>query len=102
MTKEYIDWKAIGSLLDRPPVDCANKWRGVQANKLKTGPYTTEEDALILNRVAEWGDQRSGLWTSLEKEMGRSARNLLSRHAWLSKYKQGESWCWSVELVSAQ
>ena len=88
MTKESIDWKAIGEELKRVPIDCQHKWKSILASQLKKGPFTAEEDALIRQRVAEWRDQGKGkgLWVSLEKEMGRSGKNIRDRwNRWLSK-----------------
>ena len=79
MTQERIDWQAIGQELGRVPRDCTTKWNSTLRGKMKKGPYTAEEDALIRQRVMEWGDKGPGLWTSLEKEMGRSDANIRMR-----------------------
>ncbi len=73
MTQERIDWKAIGQALGRVPLDCQDKWKGILTSKMKKGPFTAEEDALIRQRVMEWGDKGPGLWVSLQEEMGRPA-----------------------------
>ena len=79
MTQERIDWKAIGQVLGRVPQDCVHKWNSIQQSKMKKGPFTAEEDALIRQRVAEWGDKGNGLWISLQEEMGRSDKNIINR-----------------------
>lgn len=71
MTQERIDWSAISQELGRVPSDCYVKWRSVLQSKMKKGPFSAEEDALIRQRVAEWGDKGKGLWISLQEEMGR-------------------------------
>lgn len=38
---------------------------------------------MVVQRYLKWGDRGQGLWASLEKEMGRSSRNILSR--WKSR-----------------
>lgn len=61
------DWTAISEELNRVPQDCRNKWDSVSYKKMKKGPFTAEEDALIVQTEADWGD-RVGLWTTLEVE----------------------------------
>ena len=86
MTQERIEWKAIGQELGRVPQDCRQNWNSILQSKMKKGPYTAEEDALIRQRVAEWGDKGKGLWVSLQDEMGRSDANIRARwNNWLSK-----------------
>ena len=88
MTQEHTDWKAIGMELGRVPLDCTNKYNSMQSSKLKKGLFTAEEDALIRQRVEEWGDKGIGLWVALQKEMGRSGRVISERwHDVLSKRK---------------
>ena len=38
-------------------------------------PFTAKEDAIIQQRVTEWGDKGEGLWVGLEKELGRSTND---------------------------
>ena len=81
-------WKAIGEELGIVPKDCRSKYKLIQYSDMKLGPFTAEEDALIRQRVEEWGDKGNGLWVALEKEMDRSGKNI--RHRWhdvLSKRK---------------
>ena len=73
----------------------------MQDQKMKKGPFTEEEDAIIKQRVAEWGDRGYGLWVSLEKELGRSGTTIRLR--WgrkfdpsLAEFKRG---AWSDEDV---
>ena len=88
ITKECTDWTAIGKQLNRIPAQCRNKWESIQASRMKKGPFTAQEDALIRQRVAEWGNKGKGLWVSLQQELGRSGRTIGGR--WtrrLSKHK---------------
>ena len=81
------DWKAIGEELGRVPQDCSSKYNLIQSGQMKKGPFTAEEDALICQRVKEWGDKGKGLWVALEKELNRMANSI--RQRWgdvLSKY----------------
>ena len=79
MTQERIDWKAISQELGRVRQDCQNKWISILRGKMKKGPFSAEEDALIRQRVAEWGNKGPGLWASLQEEMGRSDANIRMR-----------------------
>ena len=79
MTQQYTDWKAIGIELGRAPKDCNLKYKSIHYGQMKKGPFTAEEDALICQRVEEWGDNGKGLWVKLEKEMGRLGINIRQR-----------------------
>ena len=79
MTQERTDWKAIGKQLGRVPKDCNAKFNNIQSSKLKKGPFTAEEDALICQRKEEWGDKGNGLWVALEKEMDRPGKLISER-----------------------
>ena len=76
---EFTDWTAIGEELGRVPHDCNTKYRHMQESQMKQGPFTAEEDALIRQRVEEWGDKGKGLWVALEKEMGRVGSRINKR-----------------------
>ena len=87
--------------MNRTPATCKDKWKTMEAKKLKKGPFTAEDDAIIKQRVPEWGDRGDGLWVSMEKELGRSASDI--RHRWtdkldpaLEEFKRGP---WSDEEV---
>jgi len=79
MTKERVDWKPIALALGRAPAECRHKVVLMKTATMVKGPYSTAEDALIRQRVKEWGDQGKGLWTSLQGEMNRSIKSILSR-----------------------
>ena len=79
MTQESTGWTTIGEELGRAPMDCSSKYKSIHNNKLKKGPFTAEEDALIRQRVGEWGDKGNGLWAALEKEMGRVGSRINKR-----------------------
>ena len=78
-TRGRTDWKAIGRELGRVTTDCKNKYRHMQESKMKKGRFTADEDALICQRVEEWGDKGNGLWVALEKEMGRPGGKISNR-----------------------
>ena len=87
MTMEHTDWKAVGMELGRAPKDCNLKYNLIHYRQMKKGHFTAKEDALIYQRVEEWGDKGKGLWVALEKELNRMANSI--RQRWgdvLSKY----------------
>lgn len=47
--------------LNRSQKDCRSKWttlqRSVSIQEMKKGPFTPEEDIIVMQRVAEWGDK---------------------------------------------
>ena len=64
---------------------------GQCTGELKSGRFSAEEDALVLQRVAEWGEDtaKTALWASLEQELGRAAACI--RKVWSNRLrKQGE------------
>ena len=70
--------------LNRTKQDCKDKVTSLHNATLRRGPFSEEEDALILQRRAEWemaGDGLLGLWKALEEEMGRPANNIRNRWA---------------------
>lgn len=99
MTTAYINWQAVSAQLDRTPEECQERWRGLQSTKLKMGPFTPEEDALIAERVAKYAERRRGLWPSLQKDLGRSARNILARWRYISRFKERDAWSWTDDMV---
>ncbi len=86
MTKERIDWIAIGKHLQRTARDCKNTWHCLLITTTKQGPFTAKEDKLIIQRVAEYGDEKQrGPWTILQQELGRK-REKISRR-WFENLK---------------
>ena len=83
----FVDWTTIGSFMSRAPESCRDKWSSLVHDEVPLGPYSAEEDALILRRVEEWGDRGNGLWVSLQNEMGRSSSSLNGRWRTLKKRK---------------
>ena len=47
--------------LSRSQKDCRSKWttlqRSVSIQHMRKGPFTAEEDEIVLRRVAEWGEK---------------------------------------------
>jgi len=107
MTEEQTDWIAIGKRLNRVPSDCNFTWKNIQARAMKKGPFDAAEDAIIRQKVAEWGNKGEGLWLSLTKELGRSRKDAhIIRRRWervlepQAKLDRGAPKTdWSAELV---
>ena len=59
-TRGRTDWTAIGRELGRAPSDCSAKYKLMQESQMKKGHFTAEEDALICQRVEEWGIRGMG------------------------------------------
>jgi hypothetical protein len=59
--------------------------RSVVIQDMKKGPFSPEEDAILLQRVAEWGDKGQGIWKALEQELGRPSNNIGNRYRKLLK-----------------
>ena len=95
-TDKGTDWKAIGEELGIVPKDCSNKYKSIQYSDMKLGHFTAEEDALICQRVKEWGDKGNGLWVALEKEMDRAGVNIRGR--WLIQ-RDLNNMHWTDEMV---
>ena len=80
-----IPWTKLGKELNVMPRECQDKWRDIRQQKMKKGHFSAAEDALLLQRVKEWGDPkaRKGLWVALVKELNRPADSLVQRWNWL-------------------
>jgi hypothetical protein len=80
---EKIDWVLIGGELQRNSKMCKRIWQNYQRSlknkSLKKGPFSPQEDAIIIVRVSAWDKKKTGLWIGLERELGRSGANICSR-----------------------
>ena len=82
--KTEVRWGPVSHALNRTKIDCKHKVTSLHYATLRRGPFSEEEDALILQRRAEWemaGDGLRGLWKALEEEMGRPAKSIRDRWA---------------------
>ena len=95
-TQKGTDWTAIGNELGRAPMDCLSKYRLIQYSKMNKGHFSAEEDALIRQRVEEWGDKGDGLWVALEEEMDRPGNYIRAR--WLILHDTNTTF-WTDEMV---
>lgn len=80
MAKERTDWTAVAAHLNRIPKKCKAKWKSIQDSRKTIEHFTAEEDALIAQRVAEWGNKGRRLWSSLGREMGRDSSAIARRY----------------------
>jgi hypothetical protein len=78
--EKRIDWGPITEQLGRSKSMCHGKWNSYQrkllVQSLKKGPFSPQEDATIIERVAAWHTSKKvqkGLWTGLGRELGRAA-----------------------------
>ena len=78
-SRATTNWEAVSLVMNRSVTECIHKWNNMQDSIKKKGNYTADEDALILQRVAEWGNKGNGLWIRLEKELGRPAKHVAQR-----------------------
>uniref|UniRef100_A0A7S3HL51 Uncharacterized protein n=1 Tax=Spumella elongata TaxID=89044 RepID=A0A7S3HL51_9STRA len=87
--RDSVHWGAVAKELNRSQKDCRSKWttmqRSITIQEMRKGPFTPEEDNLVLQRVAEWGDKGQGVWKSLEVELGRPSNNIGNRYRKLIK-----------------
>ena len=82
--KAEVQWGPVSHALNRTKQDCKDKFTSLHNATLRRGPFSEEEDALILQRRAEWekaGSALRGLWAALKEEMGRPARSIRARWA---------------------
>ena len=99
-----ISWVSIAKELHRSPAQCQSKWKTLQYKP--QGPFTEEEDALILRTVEDWEQaQRKGLWTSLGTQLQRDHRIVRSRYRALlvpesAHMKKKAIIRWNDEMVS--
>lgn len=78
--KVSIDWTAISKLMQRAYMECKAKWNLIRAATMKKGPYTAEEDSVIMQRVAAFGDQKViGMWVGIAKDLDRPAHSVRCR-----------------------
>lgn len=59
VTKERVDWPAVGKALTRAPADCAAEWEYVKVRKLKD-TFNRAEEELYHERLASWGSEVDG------------------------------------------
>lgn len=81
--KVIILWEEIAAVLGRSGVNCHSKWNLIKTTQhntsLKKGPFTEEEDAVIVKSIEDWGDKGAGLWSNLERELNRPAGTIRNR-----------------------
>jgi len=75
-----IHWNIIcdAEHMNRIPQECRNKWYEICDQHRNQGPFTAEENSLILRSVATWAHpkRKTGLWVSLGKELDRPSKRI--------------------------
>eukprot|EP01034_Spumella_vulgaris_P023837 gene23837-30112_t len=74
-----INWVLVAQEAGRAYKECRNKWKVLSAPRGKKGGFTPDEDRLVAERVAAWGSKGPGLWTSLERDIGRRGKSICRR-----------------------
>ncbi|XP_033102232.1 myb-related protein B-like [Anneissia japonica] len=71
------DWKVIASYVDRNELQCIQRWQKVLNPDLVKGPWTKEEDDLVVRLVKEYGPKR---WSLISKYLtGRTGKQCRER-----------------------
>lgn len=70
------NWKQISqSLKNRTDVQCLHRWQKVLRPGLVKGPWTEEEDALVVQLVAQLGTKKwSQIASHLDGRLGKQCR----------------------------
>eukprot|EP01039_Chlorochromonas_danica_P003294 gene3294-3613_t len=87
-SKTQVNWLEVSARLNRNYRDCQHKWINLSKAALKNGPFTPVEEEVILKRVEELGEKSHGLWSKLEKELGRRSRSIQDKYSRMAKKKK--------------
>lgn len=74
-----VSWKSLSEIFHRSPDQIFHHWKKSTSRSRKALRFTPEQDALIEERVAGWGEQR-GVWATLQREMDISAKLIRARY----------------------
>lgn len=86
------DWKSVSSFLPgRTDSACMNRWHKVVKPGLTQGPWTHEEDKLLIKLVDKYGARK---WVAIAEEMkGRSGKQCRERwHNHLNPTLNKQAW----------
>ncbi|OEL13774.1 Myb-related protein 3R-1, partial [Dichanthelium oligosanthes] len=95
------NWKKIAeSFPDRTAVQCLHRWQKVLNPELIKGPWTQEEDDIIINMVKKYGPQKWSLIArSLDGRIGKQCRERWHNH--LDPQINKKAWTYEEERVVA-
>ncbi|WVZ98853.1 hypothetical protein U9M48_044230 [Paspalum notatum var. saurae] len=95
------NWKKIAeSFPDRTAVQCLHRWQKVLNPELIKGPWTQEEDDIIINMVKKYGPKKWSLIArSLDGRIGKQCRERWHNH--LDPQINKEAWTAEEERVIA-
>ena len=93
------NWKKIAECLDgRTDVQCLHRWQKVLNPDLVKGPWSIEEDALVLRLVQEKGPQkRTSIAEHLPGRIGKQCRERWHNH--LNPKIKKNTWSLEEELI---
>jgi hypothetical protein len=80
-----ISWTNIAAALHRDIEDVNYQWNCYRLSTFRRGPFTPQEDRIIIQRYQEWSlmsedlKPRVGLWVALEKELNREDKRISER-----------------------
>lgn len=80
-----VSWQTIAQAMQRDVEDVQYQWNHYRLLSFKRGPFTAQEDRIILQRYQEWTlmsedlKPRPGLWVALEKEINREDKRISER-----------------------
>jgi hypothetical protein len=80
-----ISWTNIAAALHRDIEDVNYQWNCYRLSNFKRGPFSVQEDLIIIRRYQEWSlisddlKPRTGLWVALEKELNREDKRISER-----------------------
>lgn len=97
------NWKRVASELgnNRTDVQCLHRWRKVIAPGLIKGPWTKEEDDMILKLVGEEQDPRNIRWSNIASHLqGRIGKQCRERYLnYLQKNLRKDSWTEREDMI---
>ena len=85
-------WKAISARIpNRTARQCRERWKSYLSPDIKNGPWTHEEDLLLVQKYNELGPK----WVEISKSFdGRSDNNVKNR--WYSSVRSRKNECFSL------
>lgn len=87
-SKTQVNWLEVSARLNRNYRDCQHKYINITKSTLRNGPFTPNEEEIILKRVEELGEKSHGVWTKLEKELGRRSRSIQDKYSRMAKRRK--------------
>ncbi len=80
--------------------DCQHKWTAMRQVNLRKGPFSEEEDQLIIRRVREWGNKGPGLWVAIERETGEATITCYCGTALVTQYCSSQGGAATIAIIA--